>query len=181
MGSAATVGGVVNRTRSRTRSGLPVVAAKRRQSSQNAARLAERRARVFELHKVGWPFRRIAEELDIGVATAHDDFRQAMEDLLPVEEVEEVRRLEVDRLDHWLVIANVIANDPDTDHDTRMKAVDRGLAIQARRAKYLGLDAPTKIEGKLEHTVETTMDRALRDLVAEMRPDVAERADLVDG
>lgn len=156
-------------TQGRTRSGLPAIVPNHPGGHNNEAEIAERRARAFELRKDGWPYRRIATELGVGVATAHDDVRAAMEDLLPIEVIEQVREMEADRLDHLMVLAmNVVADDA-ADYDTRLKAIDKVLAVQQRRAKLLGLDAPERLE------VGATVTITAPSQIADLRDDLAER------
>lgn len=126
--------------------------------------IAERRARAFELRKMGLPYRVIGAQLGISAGRAHDDVTIAMKALLPVEEVEEVRQQECDRLDHLMVVAMSIAGDDAARPDLRLVAVDRVLAIQQRRSKLLGLDMPTK----LEHSGEVTVTQQAAVLVDEL-------------
>ena len=73
---------------------------------------------------------------------ACDSVRRALQALKAdtAEKAEEVRDLELRRLDRMLDIAQTAAEQGD------LAAIDRVLRIQERRSKYLGLDAPTKSE-----------------------------------
>jgi len=97
-----------------------------------------REQRVMELRAQGWTWQRIADE--VGYAspsackTAFDNaIKRTMQ---PV--ADEVRTLELERLDRFLSYLwdKIEAGDP--------IAIDKGLKIMDRRAKYLGLDAPVK-------------------------------------
>lgn len=133
--------------------------------------LAERRATVLELRRQGWPFRRIAEELDISPSLAHNDFTIAMKALVPVEEIAEMRRLEADRLDHLQVLACQLVENPKVPVTARLAALDRALAIGVRRAKLLGLDAPAQVEHS--GTVEVNVD--VRQRAEHLRDELEER------
>lgn len=61
------------------------------------------------------------------------------------EPAEELRTLEIARLDKLSTTTQRVINESD-DLDLILKAIDRHLKIQARRAALLGLDAPTKAE-----------------------------------
>lgn len=126
------------------------VSAKR---SAQAARLAERRSRVLTLRKAGATFREIAATMreEGGVskgfneATAFADYQHEMNRLNEAnrESAEDVRRLEVLRLDRMLC-----ALDDEVDRGDPT-AINTAIRIMERRSKLLGLDAPDKSE--VEH------------------------------
>lgn len=104
---------------------------------------AERRVKALELRKLGFTYRRIGEQLGVTEAGAHKMVTKSLRELdeKSAESAIEVRRLELERLDGWtLRVAQEI------EKGRALRAIDRGLRIQARRAKLLGLDAPTKLE-----------------------------------
>lgn len=129
------------------------------------ANLTERRRRAFELRQMRHPYRAIADELGISVGLAHKDVMAVLDALLPVEDAEALRRQEADNLDRLeAVLLTKMAEQPS------LAIVDRILAIQARRAKLLGLDAPTQYEGHVEHRIAAPEHlAALRDELAERR------------
>ncbi len=103
---------------------------------------AERRVKALELRKLGFTYRKIGEQLGFTEAAAHKSVTNALRELNEqgAETAAEVRRLELERLDDWLVrVAKEMQG------DNALGAVDRGLRLMARRAKLLGLDAPTKV------------------------------------
>lgn len=112
------------------------------------ARIAavERHRRVLELRKAGWTFERIAKE--VGYASlngAHTAFQRALKATIQ-QPADEVRRLEVERLDAllatlWPDLTNAVS------FVQRNQAIDRILGVMDRRARMLGLDAPTKVAG----------------------------------
>lgn len=99
---------------------------------------ALREHRVIELRAKGYPFQQIAEtEHYADASAAAKVFKSGMAKLIrPV--ADEVRELELERLDRFLLAlwAKIEQGDP--------VAIDKGLRIMDRRAKYLGLDAPVK-------------------------------------
>lgn len=130
------------------------------------ADLAERRRRAFELRQMRRPYRAIAAELGVSVSRAYEDVQSVLDALLPVEDAEALRRQEADNLDRMeAVLLEAFADKPS------LALVDRLLAIQGRRAKLLGLDAPDKREGTVTHHVTLSAPEQ----VAAMRDELAER------
>lgn len=124
----------------------------------------ERDARAVDLRRNGLTYRQIAAELGFSsVASAHEAVQRGLMDTI-AETNDEVRRLELDRLDHLartalkilgkphlVVSQGRVARHPETgetlvDSGPVLAAIDRLLKIQERRAKLLGLDAPAKVE-----------------------------------
>lgn len=134
------------------------------------AETAERDAEAARLRSRGWSYRRIAAELDLSVSNAHAAVQRALRAIVE-EPAQDVRTLELERLDgmydavmkvleakHFTVSQGrliKIDDEPLEDDGPVLAAVDRLLRIQERRAKLLGLDAPTKAEvgGKLTYEI----------------------------
>lgn len=99
----------------------------------------ERRRQALELRKGGVHFQVIAEQL--GYPAAGNAYRAIMKALKATlqEPADEVRALELERLDRMLlgVWSKAVGGD--------LKAIDRVLRIMERRAMYLGLDSPQKM------------------------------------
>ena len=97
-----------------------------------------RETKVMELRAQGWTWQRIADEVGYASASAAKTaFDNAIKRTMqPV--ADEVRTLELERLDRFLSYLwdKIEQGDP--------VAIDKGLKIMDRRAKYLGLDAPIK-------------------------------------
>ncbi|MEV7895306.1 hypothetical protein [Streptomyces cyaneofuscatus] len=121
---------------------------------------AERDARAAELRSKGWTYSRIAAELGFNHrADAHNAVKRVLKETVR-EAGEDVRALELERLDRLEAAANevlerehvtvsngrvVSLNEmPLPDDGPVLAAIDRLLKIQERRARLLGLDAPTK-------------------------------------
>jgi hypothetical protein len=117
--------------------------------SRNAAsrvRAAQLEERCLELRASGLSFREIACELGVSVSGA---YKAVARGLVAAnehnrEEAASLRDLEVMRLDQLQAALWEQAVD---ECDTR--AIDRVLRIMERRAKLLGLDAPTQRETKV--------------------------------
>lgn len=173
--------------------GKPV---KRKQPSQLAAANAEviaqaarNRKLAFELRSQRMTYRQIAAELGVSVKIAFNYVADVFADLKDStrESAELVRAMELETLDvmqaRWEPLAihegldvqkiiNGAGGEPVVirmeDYDAGMKAVDRVLKIQERRAKLLGLDAATKVEGTVQHTHLTLdeLEQRMRDAEA---------------
>ena len=98
----------------------------------------ERQRQALELRKAGVPYATIAERLGYAsTGGAHKAVASALKKTL-AEPADDLRRLEVERLDALLSALWRQAK------EGNQGAVDRCIRIMERRAKLLGLDAPTK-------------------------------------
>jgi hypothetical protein len=153
---------------------------------------AERRARAVQMRLEGADYPAIAAELGYSdQAAAHKDITRALESAVTRQHkaVELLRQEELMRLDLlWVEVWKVLKRDhvtvsngrlvrddrgqPLRDDGPVLAAVDRLVRILERRAKYLGLDAPTK------HEVWTldAIDRAIQELNAELGEAAASEA-----
>lgn len=102
----------------------------------------ERIAKVMGLREIGLSYEEIAEKLNISKGTAYADVNDGL-NLAITEPAENVRKLELRRLDQLNKIAMAIAVNRHFEHATRLNAIDRVLRVQDRRAKLLGLDKQT--------------------------------------
>lgn len=121
---------------------------------------ARRDAEACRLRAQSRTYRQIAEELGIDVRAAYDGVQRALRDTLE-EPAEDVRRLELERLDelarksrevmlatHYVVDKGTVViwqGAPLIDDAPVLQAVDRLLKVQERRAKLLGLDSPQRV------------------------------------
>ena len=109
-----------------------------RPSKAGKVETLRREQTVMELRGQGWTWQRIADEVGYASASAcKTAFDNAIKRTMqPV--ADEVRTLELERLDRFLSYLwdKIEQGDP--------VAIDKGLKIMDRRAKYLGLDAPIK-------------------------------------
>jgi len=95
---------------------------------------------ALTLRSRGYKYQQIADQMGCSKPTAYARVQRALA-AIPAEAVEEYRRLEGDRLDTLLNIAMYEAQTRKS-----MYAIDRVLSIMERRAKLMGLDAPTRTE-----------------------------------
>jgi hypothetical protein len=150
--------------------------AKRRRSVQQV----ERDARAVELRRNNLTYRQIATQLDFSsVASAYEAVQRGLADSV-AETNEEVRQMELDRLDHLArtaltvlakphlvvsqgrVATHPATGEPLTDPTPALHAIDRLLRIQERRARLLGLDAKTAHDmGVAEQQVKLAEQQAL--------------------
>jgi hypothetical protein len=109
-------------------------------SSATRVAAAERRTKALELRKQGKSFGQIGAEMGVSEQRAHALVTQELQRLNQhrSEEAAAVCRLEVERLDE--MFAGLWAQARQGDGP----AIDRALAIMARRAKLLGLEAAEK-------------------------------------
>jgi len=108
-------------------------------TSERRIALVEKRRQALELRKAGASYEQIAESLGYrSKSGAHDAVTGALRDMLR-EPAEQVRTLELSRLDDMLmsIWARVRSGD--------VSAIDRALRLSERRARLLGLDAPVKV------------------------------------
>lgn len=108
--------------------------------TQNEVDALDNQRKALELRKAGVSYQRIAESLGYKDASgAWRAVKAALKKTLQ-EPSDDLRRLEVERLDAALsaVWASVMKG--------QYGAVDRFLRIQERRARLLGLDAPAKLD-----------------------------------
>jgi hypothetical protein len=111
-------------------------------TSVNRLNAAERQLEALELRRRGRGFQQIADELGYRGASGAYQAVMAGLKLTLQEPSDEVRSLEVERLDRLIegIWDKAVGGDE--------KAIDRVLGIMERRAKYLGLDAPTKTQNE---------------------------------
>lgn len=135
---------------------------------------AERAAEAAKLRSTGMSWDDVA--LALGFADASGAYRAAQEAMRAIAEpARELRAMELARLDfalrmawqvmvteHITVSQGRVVLHPETglplrDHGPVLAAIDRVIKIGERRARLLGLDAPTKIEAitvdQIEHAI----------------------------
>jgi len=112
-------------------------------SSPRRIQAKERQRQALELRKAGATYEDIASKLRYASATgAHKAVVRAMQAIIE-EPAQEVRKIEIERLDRMLlsVWGQV--------RDGNLGAIDRVLRIMERRARLLGLDAPTVAQHRM--------------------------------
>lgn len=107
--------------------------------SQRRAQAAARQLEAIRLRRDGQTFQVIAERLGYTNRSAAEKAYMAGLERWGRKDVADLRDAEVDRLDNYLaVIAPQVAKGS-------LLAIDRAVRISERRARLLGLDAPTKL------------------------------------
>lgn len=155
-------------------------------SKAQQAQVAERRARAIQLRIAGVPFATIATQLGYKTASAasqdvtralasrRDELRDQA-DLLAALEAEKLDALErgmwvIFRRRHILVSQGQVMKGEDgqplLDDDPATRAAGVLLRAFDRRAKLHGLDAPTRLNAKVE--VQDELDADIERLVAEL-------------
>lgn len=108
-------------------------------TSKRRIEAKERVAQAIELRKAGATYQRIADTVGYNSEqAAHKAVTDALVAMLR-EPAEELRLLEVERLDSLFLSAFPLAK------QGVMTAIDRCLRIMERRARLLGLDAPVRV------------------------------------
>jgi hypothetical protein len=139
-------------------------------------------AEAAQLKADGHTYRQIAQIQGCSPSGAHARVERAIK-AVPVDAVESLRAVELERLDEMYRVAlsqlrtdavrvdhgRIVRDDdgnPLIDHGAKLIALDRLLKIQDRRAKLLGLDAPSR--SRIEVITEDAVDAEIRRLEAEV-------------
>lgn len=104
----------------------------------------EHQVECLKLRKRGHSYQEISDILGLGSkAYAHKYVREALEEMVK-EPAQDVLALELERLDMATEkCLDILQNGTPS---LRMTAMDRLVKLMDRRAKYLGLDTPIKVE-----------------------------------
>ncbi len=115
--------------------------ARTNKNSAAKARKVDAQGMALELRRAGHGYQEIANRLGCSLSTAHGYIKEAMaEARVQIDaDAAELKAEEYSRLDGMLAALWDAAKLGD------LQAIDRVLKIMERRAKLLGLDAPTKI------------------------------------
>lgn len=164
-----------------------------RPTKAQSVAIAKRRADAVNMRMAGAGYQQIADELGYNSrGAACQDISRALEANIAEQHtaVEVLRETELQRLDilwadawavlkrehitvsHGRTIMDERTGEPLLDDGPVLSAIATLLKIQERRAKYLGLDAPTKVEAI---TVDA-LDAEIRRLAAELETDQAREA-----
>jgi hypothetical protein len=101
-----------------------------------------RQAEACRYRRQGHSYREIGRMMGISHSAAHDYVATALRNEMAYRKatVEEVREMELDRLDAMLLVAMTMMEDENRPSKIRLAAIDRALSIGERRSKLLGLD-----------------------------------------
>ena len=142
---------------------------------------AERDGEIARLRSTGMSFADIGAQFGISRQAAHQGFKRALADTVR-EAADDVRVTELERLDRLYQEAlavleaehpmvrngRIIRGDdgaPLLDFAPRLGAIDRALKVQERRAKLLGLDAPTKNDVRFTDSLDSRIEQLAAELV----------------
>lgn len=126
--------------------------------------MREKTLRCLELRRAGMTYDQIAERIGYKSAAAVYTLVKDALDKSMQEPIEDVRRLEIDRLDRLELAVWPKAMNGD------LGAADRILKIAERRARLLGLDAPSKQEVEVTaYKGGTDIDREVERLAATIK------------
>lgn len=129
----------------------------------NAAEVAEQQIRCYELRLTGMSLDKIVKETGLSKGTVHNRIQaEIAARVLPL--ADEVRKMELDRLDRWLEKLDAQIHD-DEAAGRVARNIEVAVKVAERRAKLLGIDAPEKVEATV--TEVTQEDIALAELVRE--------------
>lgn len=119
------------------------------------AQIADQAARCYQLRLKGRTIRAIATEVGIAKSTAQDRLDSHIRDLvLPL--ADEVRLLELDRLDSWAARLE----DRLDDGEAPERLIPVALKVQERRARLMGLDAPERADVTVHEVSEQDVELA---------------------
>jgi hypothetical protein len=101
-----------------------------------------RQAEACRYRRQGHSYREIGRMMGISPSAAHNHVATALRNEMAWRKatVEEVREIELDRLDAMLLVATTMIEDENRPDKTRLAAVACALGIGDRRSKLLGLD-----------------------------------------
>jgi hypothetical protein len=127
----------------------------------------EKERKVLEYRRCGLTFELIAERLGYASASgAHKAYLSACNRIV-YEDVVEVRKSEMDRLDiAQAAIWGDLTDTVNVDANTRARLVLALIKIMERRARLLGLDMPTKAQVEVSIYDRDTIDDEVKRLVA---------------
>jgi hypothetical protein len=141
-------------------------------SRPNPAKIVDEQVKCLELKRQGLTVRAIAALVKLPKTTVQERLDAAFAELL-LPPAEEVRKLELERLDAWQLR---LEQRLDQGEDP-IRVIPVGLKVLERRAKLLGLDAPIQVDATF---VETTQaDLELQDMIRAARvANAVERSEL---
>ena len=125
-------------------------------TSPRYIQMVEEERRALELRKAGFTYEKIAQQMGLkSPILARNRVMKALDKTLQ-EPSEEVRKMELERLDSILLglWPRILKGEP--------RAAEVGLSVMERRSRMLGLDAP--VRKIVEVITEDAVDRAIREL-----------------
>jgi hypothetical protein len=111
-------------------------------------RVAIRQSEAVRLRVAGKTFQEIGKALGVSNCQAHKDVRAVTDKLSKrsLEDAEMERELQLGRIDAGIQVVFGILEGRRTPSELKLKALDRLVTLEKRRAELLGLDAPKRQE-----------------------------------
>jgi len=136
----------------------------------------DRERRVLELRRAGVTFDVIAQEVGYSNSSgAYHAFHRALKRTLNNAGAEEMREVELDRLDRLQRFAWTAAARGE------LKAIETVLRIMTRRARLLGLDMPVKVEQEVTvWSGDASIDREVQRLIQQLEAGSGSEGNLAD-
>jgi DNA-binding CsgD family transcriptional regulator len=130
-----------------------------------------RQTEACRYRRQGHSYREIGRMMGISSSAAHEHAASALriEGAYRKATVEEVREIELDRLDALLLVATTMMEDENRPDRIRLAAIDRVLSIGERRSKLLGLDNAERPADDSFITDKDTLVREIRERFASAR------------
>ena len=136
---------------------------------KNSADVAEEQAQCYRLRLAGMTLEQIAKQTDLSKATVHNRITaQIKETVEPL--AEEVRKMQLDRLDEWLMHLNGQIR----QGRQVARSIEVALRVEERRAKLMGVDAPEKTQSEHSFTASPDLQERIAAAQALLRDGVAE-------
>jgi len=141
-------------------------AASRRQRRDPLVK-AEQQARILEMWIKGESSDTIAEEVGLSKSTVYRVRKEALQEAVPLRDAkaEELRELELQRLDelqaaHWerALSGSILVSE---------KAAKVVLSCIDRRVKMLGLDAPVRVDARVQSQLDAEIEALVEQLQSE--------------
>lgn len=129
---------------------------------------ADRRREALLMRRRGLTYAQIGAKMGIGTSASHSLVKQALSDLW-VENAEELRKLELERMDRMFAgLVREVREFGERSvlggaYDGFPAAINAALKILERRAKLLGLDAPTPAVAPTDIPPQRIEIKVLRD------------------
>lgn len=123
----------------------------------------EAEAAALTLRLSGLSYRRIADEQGCSVSTAHDRVERALKAYVPQEDVDQLRKIEGERLEATIGAVLRVMSDERAQPAQILDAARTLARLQERKAKLYGLDTPVtqKVEVEVRDGDLADLDAAL--------------------
>lgn len=132
----------------------------------------EDEAEALTLRLSGLSYRRIADQQQCSVSTAHDRVERALRAYVPHEDVEQLRKIEGERLEATIgAVLRVLSHEQATAKQI-LEAAGTLARLQERKAKLYGLDTPVtqRVEVAVHDGDLADLDAALEQWTAQQQP-----------